>query len=130
MKVFVYGTLMTGQPNNYLLKNARKLSNGKTGKLYRMYTNGAYPMIRPDRLGYSIHGEIFEADAETMKALDRLEGTPTLYTRDSCVVVDDSGDKQMCFVYVWSRSGVYREIASGKWTDFSDGNMKDVYNED
>jgi gamma-glutamylcyclotransferase (GGCT)/AIG2-like uncharacterized protein YtfP len=119
MKVFVYGTLMTGQGNAALLTEATKISNGVTGKRFRMYTNGAYPMLKADRKGYPIRGEIWDADPYTLKALDRLEGVPEMYLRDCCVAFDQAGVKHLCFLYVYARPiDRLQEIETGDWLEY------------
>ena len=92
-KVFVYGTLLSGQGNNHFLRNATKICDATTEQKYRMYTNGGYPMIVRDHDGKGgvIQGEVWEVDSETLKSLDRLEGTSSgMYLRDVCTFTDKS----------------------------------------
>ena len=120
MKVFVYGTLMTGQGNAALMTEATKIGNGTTAKLFRMYTNGGFPMLKADREnGYPIRGEIWDADPYTLRSLDQLEGVPDMYMRDCCVVVDNTGEKHTCFVDVYARriDGLH-EIETGDWMEY------------
>jgi gamma-glutamylcyclotransferase (GGCT)/AIG2-like uncharacterized protein YtfP len=66
----VYGTLKRGNGNHYLLKNSEFLGRGKVlGTLYDMGLPGY------KREGsYTVHGELFRVNDETLQRLDRLEG--------------------------------------------------------
>lgn len=122
-KVFVYGTLLSGQCNNDVLCNATKLCDATTEQKYRMYTNGGYPMIVRDHDGNGgvIQGEVWEVDSETLKSLDRLEGTASgMYLRDVCTFTDKSKPESKkhprAFIYVWLRETErLQEITSGDW---------------
>lgn len=117
MKVFVYGTLKSGHGNNRLLGNSPKLGDVMTAKNFRMYTNGAFPMIVPDRSGYKITGELYEADDFTMEILDQLEGVPNMYYRDSCTIIDCDGNKIQAYVYVYARDARHHsEVTTGEFT--------------
>jgi len=74
MKVFVYGTLMDGEPNNvFLRKDAVFLGDGETKPLYTLYDLNAFPamVFGGDT---SIKGEVYEVSKEAledMKLRDR-----------------------------------------------------------
>ena len=77
-------------------------------------------MLKADREnGYPIRGEIWDADPYTLRSLDQLEGVPDMYMRDCCVVVDNTGEKHTCFVYVYARriDGLH-EIETGDWMEY------------
>lgn len=89
VRVFVYGTLKQERGNHewYLADNdgveylGRCLISGD----YRMYSNGAIPMVTkgddPTRVAH-ILGECYEVDENTLDALDCLEGHPDWYKRE------------------------------------------------
>ena len=73
MKVFVYGTLMDGEPNNiFLRKDATFLGEGETKPLYTLYDLNAFPamVFGGDT---SIKGEVYEVSQSALRDLDRLE---------------------------------------------------------
>ena len=118
MKVFVYGTLKSGHGNNRVLGVSKKIGDVTTAKNFRMYSNGYFPMIIRDKDGYKITGELYEADEFTIQRLDRLEGVPHLYHRDSCTVIDCDGKKIQAYVYIYSNVEnvrMYSEVSTGNW---------------
>jgi gamma-glutamylcyclotransferase (GGCT)/AIG2-like uncharacterized protein YtfP len=78
MKVFVYGTLLTGFGNNGLLRNS-KLLGEQVLEGFDMYSLGAYPVITPGK--GRVQGEVYEVDDAVLGRLDRLEGYPNFYNR-------------------------------------------------
>jgi len=84
-KVFVYGTLKEGYGNNRLLAGAKFLGNHtvKRGR-FCLLNLGWFPgVVMRERYGLStpVTGEVYEVDDGTFKALDGLEGYPTMYDR-------------------------------------------------
>lgn len=72
MRVFVYGTLLSGLCRATALKDATFLGAASTeGRLYNL---GDYPGMLPGR--GMVHGEVYELDART---LDRLDGIEDYY---------------------------------------------------
>ena len=115
--VFVYGTLKAGKPNHHLLAGARLWMIGKTAKRFRMYCNGYFPMITLDREGYPIRGEVYQVTPQILERLDRLEGVPHHYYRDSVTVVNANWNR--CVAYVYVHAGLITdqtEVPSGNWT--------------
>lgn len=87
-RVFVYGTLKSGHGNHshYLKDNdgAKYLGRCYVSGDYRMYSNGAFPIVTTgddrNRVAHIV-GEVYEVDEETLLALDCLEGHPSWYKR-------------------------------------------------
>ena len=80
MKLFVYGTLMQGFHNHGVLGNAKHIGNGYVaGKLYHL---GGYPGLKPSDEDL-VYGEFYEVEDAQWPRLDRLEGVPHLYTRET-----------------------------------------------
>lgn len=72
MRVFVYGTLLSGLCRAAALKDATFLGAASTeGRLYNL---GDYPGMLPGR--GKVHGEVYQLDART---LDRLDGIEDYY---------------------------------------------------
>ena len=79
--VFVYGTLMTGMPNEHYLTHAPYVGEAKV-RDYALYDLGAFPGIKPSDVNSrecEVQGEIRMVDASTREALNRLEGEGSLY---------------------------------------------------
>jgi gamma-glutamylaminecyclotransferase len=87
-RVFVYGSLLAGEPNHRVLERPRLLAaDVRTEASYSLHDLGAYPAMVPDGED-SIVGELYEVDAATLAALDRLEGHPRFYKRTEVALID------------------------------------------
>ena len=109
--VFVYGTLKEGYSNSTLLQSSRLDRQAMTVNRYRMKCNGYYPSVLrdPENSG-RILGEVYEVTDETLKQLDRLEGTSSgLYYRDQVQVKDCSNEVTTAWMYI--RNGKHDAIA-------------------
>ena len=97
-KVFVYGTLMSGQTNHRYLEDSECI--GKSAiEGYDMYSAGWYPaIIAGDGL---IVGELYCVPLEDMPAIDRLEGEGSLYAKKCETITDAELNKTLAFVYVY-----------------------------
>jgi gamma-glutamylcyclotransferase (GGCT)/AIG2-like uncharacterized protein YtfP len=83
--VFIYGTLKSGQCRSGSMSMARYLGIALTTPNFAMYNVGSYPALIFDDLAsdHRVCGELYECDEELMKDLDRIEGVPHLYKRDT-----------------------------------------------
>ncbi len=120
MKVFVYGTLMSGYGNNRLLVGSTFLGKANTWTPYEMISLGGFPaVVQPDVgfAGTQVHGELYEVDANTLQDLDRLEGHPHFYRR-RLVWIEQGADMHEAWIYMVSGdqySG--RPVVNGDWRD-------------
>lgn len=89
-RIFVYGTLLHGEPNHGLLARARLVGPTWTAPLYRFVSLGGFPALLHGGKT-SIAGEVYEVDEETLARLDRLEGHPRFYRRETIDLHDDDG---------------------------------------
>lgn len=87
-KVFVYGTLKTGEPNYKVLSETdgeyRFISSGTTVEKFPLVVGTKYniPFLLDDAgNGNNIEGEMYEVCEKKLKVLDELEAYPTLYDR-------------------------------------------------
>jgi gamma-glutamylcyclotransferase (GGCT)/AIG2-like uncharacterized protein YtfP len=79
-QVFVYGTLLRGEINHYLLADAEYLGPHRTAPGFALYLLGAYPgAVRGGMT--AIVGEVYAVDRAGLQRLDRLEDYPRLYDR-------------------------------------------------
>ena len=85
--VFVYGTLLRGEPNHGLLRRARLWGIGITHPVHRLVDLGGYPaLVRGGDT--SVRGEVFQVDDETLRRMDQLEGHPEYYVRAPIELLD------------------------------------------
>ena len=83
--VFIYGTLKQGQCRDGSMLEARYLGIALTTPKFAMYNVGDYPALISDNLSVDrrVCGELYECDEGLMRDLDRIEGVPHLYKRDT-----------------------------------------------
>lgn len=95
--IFVYGTLKSGNPNNYLM--SKELS-GICNPRGLAFTKERYPLVVASRynvpyllykpgIGYHIEGELYEVDDAQLGRLDQLESHPKMYIRKDVTVTRD-----------------------------------------
>lgn len=110
--VFVYGTLMRGQYNHVLLQRSPFLGRAATAPRYTLIDLGRFPgMIAGGTVG--IHGEVYSVNAETLAAIDRLEGHPNFYVRTEIALAD--GRTVQAYVLSSSYHSRGTRIESGDW---------------
>lgn len=100
-RVFVYGTLMTGQPANHYLDGGTCLGRYVLQN-YAMYHLGSYPGILP-QAGESVLGEVYEIPESLWAQMDEYEGEGSLYHRRH-VTVEQDGKPLEVQVYIYARS--------------------------
>lgn len=82
--IFVYGTLMSGQPAAHHLDGCTLLGR-YTLKDYAMYNLGWYPGIVPQK-GGSVTGEVYRVPEDRLPEMDAYEGEGRLYHRRTVTV--------------------------------------------
>lgn len=97
-KVFVYGTLMTGETNHHYLKNSTCLGKA-TIKGYDMYDVGWYPAITPGN--NIIIGELYQVPIDDIPSIDLLEGEGSIYIKKCETITDTEGNTTFAFVYIY-----------------------------
>jgi gamma-glutamylcyclotransferase (GGCT)/AIG2-like uncharacterized protein YtfP len=110
-RVFVYGTLKRGYPNNPMLEGCEFLGEAVTVLTYKAVTVPAhkmvgtsFPVIMPDPSGKPVAGELYTVDNATLARLDQLEREGRSYDR---VMIDatvplSNGERltTQAFIYV------------------------------
>ena len=94
--VFVYGTLMKGEPNHHFLEDSRFLGASAV-KGYEMYNAGWYPAIIAGE--GTVPGELYEVPEWDMKYMDGLEGEGSLYIR-KCETTSEGG---LAYIYEYAQ---------------------------
>ena len=117
MKIFVYGSLMRGFHNHHILNSSKLIGEATTSAgRFRMINLGSFPaLVKGDG---NVKGEVYEVNPATLGRLDRLEGAPSFYHRES-INVEVSGQVVAAQAYVLSRADDGREIVpNGDWRAF------------
>ncbi len=116
-KVFVYGTLLRGQPNHHLLDDRDLISEAATNPNFTLITLGAFPaMIQGGST--SVQGELYQVDPATLVALDRLEGHPSFYRRQSIKL--KGGAQALTYLLSKEQGRGYPIIFNGDWRSVSE----------
>lgn len=112
-KVFVYGTLLAGEPNHRVLGDS-KLSKKVSLALHcKMVSLGSYPALVQQEGWRAIRGEVYDVTDDTLQSLDYLEGHPTFYERFKVNGV------WVYFLNSDIATGRYPVIESGDWIAFN-----------
>ncbi|MBI5687585.1 MAG: gamma-glutamylcyclotransferase [Verrucomicrobia bacterium] len=107
-RVFVYGTLRSGNSRHHYLKKAKLLGKGRTKEQYALYL-GVTPYVVKNQQVSWIVGEAYEVDKRTLQQLDLLEQCPNWHYRESVDVIMDDGrefDAMMYFAHERKRTVV------------------------
>ena len=112
-KVFVYGTLLTGERNAHWAHGARRWPAWTHGTIYD--TGYGFPAIV--RKGSKrILGEVLTCNEEQFASMDSLEGYPRLYRREQIDVFTQGGGRVRAWVYIMNHLPENaKEIVSGSW---------------
>ena len=96
-KVFVYGTLISGERNAHWAGNARRQKAWTTGTSHD--TGYGFPaFVKRGRT--RIKGEVLTVNEDGFKSMDRLEGYPRLYRREQIRVHLVGGGSVLAWVYI------------------------------
>ena len=75
MKLFVYGTLMSGMDSHGLMDQAVLISGKcETADMMSMYMHEGYPFVFNGRTKYRIQGELYNVSSAHFKRLSAYEG--------------------------------------------------------
>jgi gamma-glutamylcyclotransferase (GGCT)/AIG2-like uncharacterized protein YtfP len=108
--VFVYGTLLSDLPNNYLLKTSKLIGEAKTVEKFKLQHDWI-PFLNTEKKEQYIKGEVYEVSDNVLESLDRLEGYSddrpknlNMYNREIIEVKCDNQTLE-CFVYTNNNFG-------------------------
>ena len=122
--LFVYGTLLSGEPNHYILSTSKFLTNAQTKPEFELLDiNGQCPaMVAGGKT--VVKGELYSLNKKTLAIIDRLEGHPQFYKRISISLFDD----RIVQTYIINNIKIdkYLRIIDGDWQKWT----KDKFNKD
>ena len=99
-KVFVYGTLLTGERNARWAMNARRQKAWISGTIYD--TGYGYPAF-VKRGKTHVAGELLTVNEAGFRSMDQLEGYPDLYRREQFQVNLVGGGRVLAWIYIMNR---------------------------
>lgn len=115
-RVFVYGSLMEGFGNHSLLYEyggERKREKDAWVDNVALYAYSSFPMAI-SKFGLRTKGEVYLVGKQMLDCIDRLEGHPRFYTRQTM----KAKDGRITFIYLGTKNIVKGKklIESGIWT--------------
>lgn len=119
VEVFVYGTLMSGESNHSIMRNAEFLGEDivEGAQLFHL---GTHPMlVRGEGI---VGGECYRISLKTLETLDRLEGHPEYYHRKQTCL--KSGRQMYVYQGMIEQVRGYPHIFSGQWSEVSRSKTK------
>lgn len=117
MYVFVYGTLKKGFGNHRYLEDSEFIGEAKAENIsLHARGNSPFPFAKVTK-GQTAYGEVYKINTTTLKHLDRLEGTPCLYTRETTTVeLLLTGTTLEAYIYVSEKHAKQLPaLQFGKW---------------
>lgn len=123
-KLFVYGTLKSGQCRGEVMSGEEFLGTARTTRDFVFLTNGSYPALCRPRDGEEaqhVRGELYLCRRETLPRLDRIEGAPYLYRLEEISLEGVEGPVYT-YVYNDARRGTERpgrelaQVGGEEWT--------------
>jgi gamma-glutamylcyclotransferase (GGCT)/AIG2-like uncharacterized protein YtfP len=110
--LFVYGTLLSGEPSHALLGASESAGSARTARAFDLLDLGEYPAMA--RGGHTaIAGELYWIDRATRARLDEYEGHPHLYRRTRIAL--DDGRHAQSYVLCRRTTAEDRRIETGDW---------------
>ena len=111
-RVFVYGTLLRGEPNHRVLAGAELVGEARTEPAFELVSLGPFPAMVSGG-STAVAGEVYEVDRWTLAALDRLEGHPSFYRRERIRL--ESGEEVLAYLLDPGQAQGRPVIESGSW---------------
>ena len=112
MRLFVYGSLLSGETHAARLGTCRLVGPARTAARYTLVDLGPYPGLLEGGTT-SVAGEVYEVDADTLAALDAFEGHPDEYRRRPVELLGESSAE--AYLLPPGRAPHGRALAGGSW---------------
>lgn len=111
-RLFVYGSLLSGERDHALLQGAALLGSARTAPRYTLVDLGVYPALL-DEGTTSVTGELYLVDAKTRFATDVKKECPALFRRITITLDDGATADAYCMAEEKVRGR--RRIKNGSW---------------
>jgi gamma-glutamylcyclotransferase (GGCT)/AIG2-like uncharacterized protein YtfP len=112
MRLFVYGTLLSGERSHRRLQGSRLLGAYGTEPRYTLVSLGPYPALLESGTT-SVTGEVYEVADRVLPTIDRFEGHPDLYERKGIRLL--GGVDAEAYVLPATHGLAAKVIESGDW---------------
>jgi gamma-glutamylcyclotransferase (GGCT)/AIG2-like uncharacterized protein YtfP len=113
-KVFVYGSLLPGCSNHFVIAEANSLGSAQTKPEFELLDLGEYPGLVTGG-ATCVQGLVYLVDAQLLTRLDEFEGHPNLFQRREITL--NNGQNVQAYVYLSAKLGA-SVVASGDWAAF------------
>ncbi|HZO15926.1 MAG TPA: gamma-glutamylcyclotransferase family protein [Polyangiaceae bacterium] len=110
-RLFVYGTLLEGEPDHATLEGATRIGELRTSDGYAIVEMGALAGLVEGN--GSVLGELYEVSYDLLAACDRLRDHPRRYHRKT-VRLEDGSEAEAYFVHPDQARGL-RRVRDGDW---------------
>lgn len=114
MRLFVYGSLLAGEPAHDLLgPEARLIGPAESSAGFELRLVGQYPALVSCEEPNRVHGELYEVAEKRLGPIDDYEGHPEPYRRSAISLAD--GSEAWTYHYIGAGAAHAPRIASGDW---------------
>jgi gamma-glutamylaminecyclotransferase len=114
-RLFVYGSLKRGFRHHGLLAGSELECAASTARGFCLVLQGEYPaLVRRGGRG-SVEGEVYRVTEELLVELDRFEGCPEYYQRESIPL--DDGSSALSYVIPPERALALPAVPGSRWTE-------------
>lgn len=110
--LFVYGTLLSGEPRHDLLHRTRSLGAATTVPSFNLVDLGPYPALVAGG-ARAVVGELYEVPVEELAAIDIYEEHPVLFKRTTIELSD--GRAAQAYLLDADQVRGRKRIHSGDW---------------
>lgn len=112
VRVFVYGSLLSGERNHGVLAGAPLVGAAITEPAFELFDLGGFPALVAEG-SRAVVGEVYEVGVADLARLDRLEGHPDFYRRTRIRM----GDGTLAEAYLLTAVQVMGRpvVESGDW---------------
>ena len=110
--LFVYGSLMRGEPANRLLEGARFVAESSTAPGFALVDFGDWPGMLREGDG-AVRGELYAIPEALVPTLDRYEDHPAVFLRQEIDLAD--GTRAEAYLIRAESARGRPRIASGDW---------------
>lgn len=111
-RLFVYGTLLSGDRHHHRLGGAACIAFCRTEPRYTLISFGPYPALREGG-ATSVAGEVYAVGEDMLMELDHFEGVPDLYRRATIRLL--GGDTAVAYVLAHRETPPRAPIPTGDW---------------